>query len=85
MSHPAEKDVTALLEEWRGGDRKAVERLIPLVYGELRRLAATYLRSERPGHTLQPTALVHEAYLRLAKQRGVEWKNRSHFSPLPPG
>jgi len=79
MSHPPEKDVTALLEEWRGGDRKAVERLIPLVYGELRRLAASYLREERPGHTLQPTALVHEAYLRLAKQQGVEWKNRSHF------
>ena len=79
MSHPPEQDVTALLGEWSGGDREALERLIPVVYGELRRLAASYLKVERPGHTLQPTALVHEAYLRLSKQRGVEWQNRSHF------
>ena len=79
MSHPPEKDVTALLGEWSGGDREALERLIQTVYGELRRLAAAYLKVERPDHTLQPTALVHEAYLRLSKQQGVEWKNRSHF------
>ncbi|MGE5413019.1 MAG: sigma-70 family RNA polymerase sigma factor [Syntrophomonadaceae bacterium] len=79
MSHPPEKDVTALRGEWSGGDRDALARLIQLVYGELRRLAAAYLRVERPDHTLQPTALVHEAYQRLSKQRGVEWKNRSHF------
>ena len=79
MSHPPEQDVTALLGEWSGGDREALERLIPVVYGELRRLAASYLKSERPGHTLQPTALVHEAYLRLSKQHGVAWQNRSHF------
>jgi RNA polymerase sigma factor (TIGR02999 family) len=79
MSQPPEKDVTALLGEWSGGEREALERLIPAVYGELRRLAASYLKVERPGHTLEPTALVHEAYLRLSKQRGVAWKNRGHF------
>jgi len=72
-------DITALLKDWSGGDREALERLMPVVYGELRRLAASYLRSERPGHTLQPTALVHEAYLRLAGQRSVAWANRGHF------
>lgn len=72
-------EVTALLQDWSGGDRQALERLMPLVYGELRRLAGSYLRSERPDHTLQPTALVHEAYLRLIDQRKVVWKNRAHF------
>jgi RNA polymerase sigma factor (TIGR02999 family) len=72
-------EVTALLQDWSGGDRQALERLMPLVYGELRRLAGSYLRSERPDHTLQPTALVHEAYLRLIDQRNVAWKNRAHF------
>ena len=62
-----------------GGDRKALDRLLPLVYGELRRLAASYLKQERPDHTLQPTALVHEAYLRLTRQRDVVWQNRAHF------
>ena len=60
-----ERDITALLRDWSGGDREALERLLPAVYGELKKLAASYLRSERPDHTLQPTALVHEAYLRL--------------------
>src|SRR5215831_7300273 len=74
-----EREVTALLRDWSGGDRTALERLMPLVYSELRRLAASYLRDERPDHTLQPTALVHEAYLRLVDQRGVNWQNRAHF------
>jgi RNA polymerase sigma factor (TIGR02999 family) len=74
-----EREVTALLRDWSGGDRAALERLMPLVYQELRRLAASYLRVERPDHTLQPTALVHEAYLRLVDQRGVSWQNRAHF------
>jgi RNA polymerase sigma factor (TIGR02999 family) len=74
-----ERDITALLKDWSGGDRAALERLIPAVYEELRRLAASRLRSERPDHTLQPTALVHEAFLRLADQRSVDWANRSHF------
>lgn len=72
-------EVTALLQDWSGGDRKALERLVPLIYGELRRLARSYLRSERPDHTLQPTALVHEAYLRLIDQKDVVWQSRAHF------
>jgi len=72
-------EVTALLKDWSGGDREALERLMPLVYGELRRVAASYLRSERPDHTLQPTALVHEAYFRLVDQKEVVWQNRAHF------
>ncbi len=74
-----EGDITALLKDWSGGDREALERLIPAVYGELKRLAASYLRSERPDHTLQPTALVHEAFLKLQGQRSVIWSNRGHF------
>jgi RNA polymerase sigma factor (TIGR02999 family) len=72
-------DVTATLLELSAGDADAVARLWPLVYDELRRLAASYLRRERPDHTLQPTALVHEAYLRLIDQTRVDWKNRAHF------
>jgi RNA polymerase sigma factor (TIGR02999 family) len=72
-------DVTQLLVNWSNGDRQALERLTPLVYSELRRLASRYLRRERPGHTLQSTALVHEAYLRLIDQRNVHWQNRAHF------
>jgi RNA polymerase sigma factor (TIGR02999 family) len=78
MAEP-EPEVTALLRDWSGGDRAALERLMPLVYAELRKVAAGYLKSERPDHTLQPTALVHEAYLRLVDQRGVNWQNRAHF------
>jgi RNA polymerase sigma factor (TIGR02999 family) len=74
-----ERDITALLKDWSGGDREALERLMPIVYGELKRLASSYLRSERADHTLQPTALVHEAYLRLQGQRSVIWSNRAHF------
>ena len=72
-------DVTTLLDGWRRGDRDALERLLPLVYSELRRIAARQLKNERPGHTLQPTALVHEAYLRLADQRHVDWQDQAHF------
>ena len=72
-------DITELLDGWRRGDRDALERLLPLVYSELRRIAARQLHNERPGHTLQPTALVHEAYLRLANQREVNWRNQAHF------
>jgi RNA polymerase sigma factor (TIGR02999 family) len=70
--------ITQLLIDWSHGDQKALETLTPLVYEELRRLAASYMRRERPDHTLQSTALVHEAYVRLVDQR-VEWKSRSHF------
>lgn len=71
--------VTELLSAWRAGDREALERLIPIVYNELRRVAGRYMRSEQPGHTLQATALVHEAYLRLAKEQDRTWENRAHF------
>jgi len=79
MEKPSGEDVTALLREWSAGDRKALERLMPLVYGELKKLAASNLKAERGNHTLQPTALVHEAYLRLVGQRSVSWANRAHF------
>ena len=79
MTGLPERDVTALLKDWSGGDCQALERLMPLVYDELRKLAASYLRVERPDHTLQPTALVHEAFLRLVDQRSVDWANRAHF------
>jgi RNA polymerase sigma factor (TIGR02999 family) len=72
-------NVAALLEGWRHGDRAALQRLLPLVYAELRRIASRQLRNERAAHTLQPTALVHEAYLRLADQRQVDWQNQEHF------
>jgi len=72
-------DVTQLLGEWANGNQQALERLTPLVYGELRQLAAAYLRKERPDHTLQPTALVHDAYLRLVDQQNPSWRDRSHF------
>jgi RNA polymerase sigma factor (TIGR02999 family) len=75
---PATTKVTQLLKQLQT-DQKAVDQLVPLLYTELRRLASHYLRRERVGHTLQATALVNEAYLRLADQRDVEWKNRSHF------
>jgi len=71
--------VTQLLVRWRAGDREALEALMPLVYDELRRLAHHYLRRERSDHTLQSTALVHEAYLRLAGQNPPQWQNRAHF------
>ena len=64
---------------WSKGDEHALQELMPVVYGELRRLADIYLKRERPGHTLQSTALVHEAFLRLVNQRDVQWKNRAHF------
>jgi RNA polymerase sigma factor (TIGR02999 family) len=76
---PAPGEVTQLLSEYRGGKREALDRLLPIVYGELRSMAARYLRAERGDHTLQPTALVHEAYVRLVGQRDVDWQNRAHF------
>jgi len=73
------RDVTALLRAWSEGDRSASDALFPLVYAELHWRASAYLRRERPGHTLQPTALVNEAYLRLADQNRAVWKNRAQF------
>jgi RNA polymerase sigma factor (TIGR02999 family) len=71
--------LTELLSEWRQGDQSALDKLTPLVYDELRRVAHRYVRRERNGHTLGTTALVNEAYLRLAGQKKIEWQNRSHF------
>jgi len=79
MTAPADNALTEVLQRVRAGDDPAREALVPLVYDELRRLAASYLQQERGNHTLQPTALVHEAYLRLAAQRDVAWQNRGHF------
>ena len=79
MAGPSQSDVTQLLVNWSNGDQQALEKLIPLVYGELRRLADRYLRRERPGHTLQSTALVNEAWMKLIDQRNVHWQNRAHF------
>jgi RNA polymerase sigma factor (TIGR02999 family) len=73
------ESVTQLLLKWNDGDPKALERLMPVVYSELRRLAANYLRRERQNHTLQPTALVNEAYLKLVNQRQSHWQNRAQF------
>jgi len=72
-------DVTVLLSELTRGNKEAEEKLVPLVYDELKRLARSYMRRERPEHTLQATALVHEAYLKLIKQQSVNWQGRSHF------
>src|SRR5688500_18853357 len=76
------RPVTQLLVEWGHGNRAALDALFPLVYDELRRLARGYLRQESPGHALQPTALVHEAYLRLVDQTCVSWENRAQFFGL---
>ena len=73
------REVTELLCLWSGGDHAALESLMEAVYSELRSLARSYLRRERPGNTLQSTALVHEAYLRLIDQKNVTWQNRAHF------
>src|SRR5579863_274921 len=75
-------EVTRLLKEMRQGNKEAEERLIPLVYQELHAIAARRMRNEVPDHLLQPTALVHEAYLRLAQLQEIDWQNRSHFYAL---
>lgn len=75
----AQDEVSGLLQAWREGDHEARDRLVPIVYDELRRRAAALLRRERSGHTLQPTALVHEAYLRLVRQDRAGWQNRAQF------
>jgi RNA polymerase sigma factor (TIGR02999 family) len=72
-------EVTLLLKQWQAGNEAALEALMPLVYSELKRLAASYLRRERPDHTLQSAALVNEAYLRLIDQTNIDWQNKAHF------
>src|SRR5262245_40608561 len=82
MPDPPRDDVTRLLEDCRGGDRSALDKLLPLLYDELRALAKRHLGRERRDHTLQPTALVHEAFLKLVGERDRDWKNRGHFFAL---
>ena len=72
-------DITQMLINWRNGDERALDRLMPAVYQELHRIASGYLSKERPNHTLQPTALIHEAYLQLVKEQDAQWQNRKHF------
>jgi RNA polymerase sigma factor (TIGR02999 family) len=79
MNRPLPNEITEQLIAWGAGDRAALDQLLPIVYQELRRMADHYLRLENPGHTLQPTALVHEAWLRLIDQTRVNWQNRSQF------
>jgi RNA polymerase sigma-70 factor (ECF subfamily) len=79
MAQLMKQDITTLLHAWGEGDQAALERLLPMVYGELRVLARHYMNRQRPGHLLQTTALVHEAYLRLVDWNQVQWKNRGHF------
>src|SRR5438876_2392322 len=82
MPNAIKTDATQILKEWSEGDKGAPARLMPLIYEELRRRAAEYLRHERPDHTLQATALVHEAYLKLVDQDRATWKNRAHFGAV---
>ena len=79
MSEKQVSEITQILQDWNGGNEEAKEMLLPFVYDELKRQARFLMARERPNHTLQSTALVHEAFLRLSAQTGVEWKNRSHF------
>jgi len=81
-SSSSSPDITTLLLEWRAGREEALDRLVPLVYAELRRLANRHLRRERSDHTLQPTALINELYLLLVQQRAPAWRNRAHFFAL---
>ncbi len=79
MENLGDKDVTKLLDAWSGGDGAALEKLMPLVYDELRRMAKRYMQSQPSRHTLQTTALIHEAYLKLADNKEKRWQNRAHF------
>ena len=79
MSDKEVSHITRILQEWNDGNKEAQDELLPFVYEELKRQARSLMASERENHTLQPTALVHEAFLRISKQTGIDWKNRSHF------
>ncbi|MDM7920712.1 MAG: sigma-70 family RNA polymerase sigma factor [Pyrinomonadaceae bacterium] len=79
MQNERTAEITQILQDWNSGNEDAKERLVPFVYDELKRQARILMSRERPNHTLQPTALVHEAFMRIAKQTGIEWQNRSHF------
>ncbi|MBP1599832.1 MAG: polymerase sigma factor [Acidobacteria bacterium] len=85
MAAASSQEVTQLLRSWHEGDQAALEKLIPLVYSELRRLARCYMRGEREGHLLQTTALINEAFVRLIEWKGVSWQNRAHFFGVSAG
>lgn len=82
---PDHADITQLLIAWSDGRKEALDALMPIVYADLRRVAAGYMRREAPGHALQPTALVHEAFVRLVDQKQVKWRNRAHFFGVAAG
>lgn len=79
MSEKTSSEITQILQDWNDGDEDAKERLLPFVYDELKRQARFFMSRERANHTLQPTALVHEAFLRISEQSGIDWQNRKHF------
>src|SRR5262245_40674439 len=79
MSMSSTQEITQLLQQWTDGDEQASEKLLSLLYAELHRMAQRYMRQERPEHTLQTTALINEAYLRLVDWKNVQWQNRAHF------
>ena len=79
MTAPSQKQITQMLVDWGNGDQAALDKLTPLVYRELHRLARSYMVRERPGHTLQTSALVNEAYIRLIDWKNIHWENRAHF------
>src|SRR6185295_6179536 len=79
MNEKPKYEITQILQDWNDGNEEAKERLIPFVYEELKKQARILMSRERPNHTLQATALVHEAFLKLSEQSGVDWQNRSHF------
>jgi len=79
MSEQSSSEITQILQDWNDGNEDAKERLLPFVYDELKRQARILMSKERSNHTLQPTALVHEAFLRLSEGTGIDWQNRSHF------
>ena len=79
MSEKETSEITQILKDWNDGNEDAKERLLPFVYDELRRQARFLMSRERANHTLQPTALVHEAFMKLSEQSGIDWQNRSHF------
>ncbi len=83
MKHPTPPNITQLLIAWKQGDQQALAQLTPLVYRELHQLAHSYLAGERPGHVLQTTALVNEAFVRLIDWQRVDWQNRAHFFGVP--
>ena len=82
MGAPSSRDITGLLQAWGRGDNEALQKLVPMVYEDLHAAARRYMAHERPDHTLQTTALIHETYLRLVDVRQVKWQNRAHFMAM---